>query len=60
MLEDEARVLALFEVALSGAPDRVRRIATTLVTEEAVAGLTTAVEWVALHLAQNVIEERDR
>ena len=60
VLEDEARILALFEMALAGEPERVRRIAATLVTEGAVACLTTAVEWVALHLAQGVIEERDR
>jgi hypothetical protein len=60
VLEDEARILALFEAALSGECDRVRRIAATLVTDGAVASLTTAVGWVALHLAQGVIEERDR
>lgn len=60
VLEDEARVTALFSAALAGTPDRVRRIAATLVTEGAVDCLTTAVEWVALHLSQGVIEERDR
>ncbi len=58
--EDEARVLELFAVALGGEPHRVQRIAATLVADCAVAPLTTAVEWVALHLAQGVIEERDR
>lgn len=58
--EDEARLLALFAAALGGEPDRVRRIGAALVAPEAVAPLATAVEWVALHLAQGVIEERDR
>lgn len=58
--EDEARLLALFAAGLGGESERVRRIAATLVAESAVAPLATAVEWVALHLTQGVIEERDR
>jgi hypothetical protein len=58
--EDEARLLALFEVAIGGEPDRTRRIASSIVKEDAVAPLATAVERVSLHLAQGVIEERDQ
>ena len=57
--EDEARLLALFDAGLAGDAPRLRRIAATLVTDEAVARLATAVEWVALHLTNGVIEERD-
>ena len=57
--EDEARLLALFGAALGGDPERVRRIGATIVTDDAVGSLANAVEWVALHLAQGVIEERD-
>lgn len=58
--EDEARLLALFAAALGGEPERVQRIGATIVVPDAVAPLATAVEWVAMHLARGVIEERDR
>lgn len=58
--EDEARLLVLFAAAIGGERERVRRIAATLGVQHAVPPLATAVEWVALHLAQGVIEERDR
>ncbi len=57
--EDEARLLALFECAMAGVPDRVRRVAATLVRDDAAEPLATAAEWVAVHLSGGAFVERD-
>jgi len=58
--EDEARLLTLFDAALAGDQPRVRRIAATLVREEAAATLATAAEWVALRLSDGSFMEHDQ
>lgn len=58
--DDEARLLALYDAALAGLPDRVRRIAATFVADDAAGRLATAVEWVALHLSDGTFVERDQ
>ncbi len=58
--EDEARLLALFDAGLAGQPDRVRRIAASLVRDDAAATLSTAVEWIAIHLSDGTFMEHDR
>ena len=57
--EDEARILGLFEAAMAGVPDRTRRIAATLVAEDAAGTLATAAEWVGVHLGGGTFVERD-
>lgn len=57
--EDEARVLALFAAARCGAAERVRRIAATLVADDAAATLAIAAEWVTHHFATPTILEND-
>ena len=57
--EDEARLLALLDAALAGAPARVARIATTLVAGEATSRLSTAAGLLALHLTDGIFVERD-
>lgn len=58
--EDEAKLLTLFTAAHAGAAQQVRRICATLVADDAVANLATAVEWVALHLRQGIAAEDGR
>ncbi|WP_443970259.1 hypothetical protein [Sphingobium sp. CR28] len=49
--DDEARILALFEVARAGPLDRLRRVSAGLVQEDAVASLAQAVDFVAIAMA---------
>lgn len=58
--EDEARLLALFDAAIAGHPQRVRRIATVLVRDDATGPLATAVEWIAVHLSNGTYMEQDQ
>jgi hypothetical protein len=58
--DDEARLLTLFDAALAGRPDQVRRLAAVLVSADAVARLATSVELVALRLSDGIFVERDR
>lgn len=58
--EDEARLLTLFDAALAADPPRVRRIAATLVREDATATLATAAEWIALRLSDGNFMEQDQ
>ncbi len=57
--EDEARILTLFDAAFAGVPERVRRIAATLVAEDAAGTLASAAEWVGVHLGGGTFVERD-
>lgn len=58
--EGEARLLELFGAAMHGESARVKRIAGALVTDDAIAPLARAAEWVAFHLLQPGLAERDR
>ncbi len=49
--DDEARILALFEVARAGPLDRLRRVSAGLVQEDAVSSLAQAVDFVAIAMA---------
>ena len=49
--DDEARILALFDVARAGPLDRLRRVSAGLVQEDAVASLAQAVDFVAIAMA---------
>lgn len=57
--EDEAAMLALFAAAIDGDALATRRIAATLVSDDATTPLATSVEWVALRFIQSPITQRD-
>lgn len=58
--EDEARLLALFDAGLAGRPVDVRRLAASLVSDDAAPRLATAVELIALRITDGVFVERGR
>ena len=51
LTDDEARILALFDVARAGPVDRLRRVSASLVNDDAVPRLVQAVDFVALAMA---------